>query len=126
MQLGDLVSEFVGARRPGWLVLDDDEVLVQAIEATRYYLGWGQLGGAVPALDDVDDRVEVSASEWAIISPLFVLMVEKENALRLEASRSGGLDVYGRQASEIEADIRIMKDETLPQRAFAAEPFEVS
>lgn len=126
MNLGDLVDEFVATRRPGWLVLDDEEVMAQAVDGTRYYLGWGTLGGARPALDDVDESTEVSASEWAIISPLFVLLVEKENSLRLEASRSGGLELYGRQSSEVEADIRIMKDETLPQRAFMGEPFEVS
>lgn len=126
MNLGELVAGFVETRRPGWLVLEDEEVLAQAIDATRFYLGFGALESKVASLDDVDEGTEVTASEWAVISPLFVLMVEKENSLRLEASRAAGLEVYGRQASEIEGDIRQMKDETLPQRAFSAESFEVS
>lgn len=126
MTLSDLVAQYVATRRPGWLVLEDDEVMAQAVDAVRYYLGFGTLGEAVTLLEDVTETTEVSASEWAVISPLFVLYIEKENGLRLEASRAAGLDFYGRQASEIEGDIRVMKDETLPMRAFSAAPFEVS
>lgn len=126
MRLGDLVEEFIETRRPGWLVLDDEQVLAQAIAATRYYIGFASLSTAASALDQVDDGTEVTPGEWATICPLFSLYVEKENALRLEASRGLGLDVFGRQSSEVQAEIRIMEDETLPQRAFAAAPFEVS
>ena len=126
MNLGELVAGFVETRRPGWLVLEDEEVVAQDVDAARYYLGFGTLESQVATLEDVDENTEVTASEWAVISSLFVLLVEKENALRLEASRAAGLEVYGRQVSEIEGDIRQMKEETLPQRAFSADPFEVS
>lgn len=126
MTLSDLVDEYVATRRPGWLVLEDEEVLAQAVDATRFYLGFGTLASGALALEDVDDRVEVSPSEWATISPLFRLYVEKENALRLEASRAAGLDFYGRQPSEVQSDITVMETETLPERAFSAPMFEVS
>lgn len=126
MNLSDLADDYIATRRPGWLVLEDEEVLAQAVDATRYYLGFGTLASGVSDLSDVDGRTDVSASEWVTISPLFRLYVEKENTLRLEASRSAGLEVYGRQASEIQSDITAMETETLPQRAFAAPMFEVS
>lgn len=47
----------------------------------------------------------LTQSEWAIVRPLFMLYVERENAVYLEASRSLGVDVYGRSASEIAQDI---------------------
>lgn len=126
MNLSDLADDYIATRRPGWLVLEDEEVLAQAVDATRYYLGFGTLASGVSDLSDVDGRTDVTASEWVTISPLFRLYVEKENTLRLEASRSAGLEVYGRQASEIQSDITAMETETLPQRAFAAPMFEVS
>lgn len=126
MNLSDLADDYIASRRPGWLVLEDEEVLAQAVDATRYYLGFGTLASGVSDLSDVDGRTDVTASEWVTISPLFRLYVEKENTLRLEASRSAGLEVYGRQASEIQSDITAMETETLPQRAFAAPMFEVS
>lgn len=129
MKLEDLCDEYTGPRRPGWLVLEDEEVQPQAILATRYYIGYGRLesfNGRRPSLDEIDVGTEVTASEWAIISPLFHLYVELENALRLEASRAAGLEVYGRQVSEIKADIRTQEIEELPQRAFSPMYFEVS
>lgn len=126
MTLADLVTSYISTRRPGWLVLEDDEVTAQAVDATRFYLGFGTLAAGVVTLADVNDQVDVSPSEWATISPLFRLYVEKENALRLEASRAAGLEIYGRQPSEIQSDITVMENETLPERAFAAPTFEVS
>lgn len=126
MTLSDLVDEFVATRRPGWLVLDDEEVMSQAVAATRYYIGFGTINSMLPSLDEITGGTEVSPAEWATISPLFYLYVEKENALRLEASRAAGLDFYGRQASEIQGDITVMETDTLPMRAFSAAPFEVS
>lgn len=130
MTLADLVQAYAATRRPGWVVLEDEELISLAVAATRYYLGYGDLGslppGTIPALADIDDGTEVSVSEWATISPLFALYVEKENALRLEASRSMGLEAYGRQSSEVQGDITMMENETLPMRAFSCDPFEVS
>lgn len=72
----------------------------------------------VKELDLLDEDVELSVGEWAIIRPLFALYVERENALRLEASRALGLDVYGRQVSEVTQDILNMERETIPAAGF--------
>ena len=58
-----------------------------------------------PASDFVELDTPLTQSEWAIVRPLFILYVERENAVYLEASRSLGVDVYGRSASEIAQDI---------------------
>ena len=49
---------------------------------------------------------DLTASELAIIRPLFDLYNESENAQSLEASRALGLDVYGRSTGEIAQDLR--------------------
>lgn len=53
----------------------------------------------------VENETLLTQSEWAIVRPLFILYVERENAIYLEASRSLGVDVYGRSASEVAQDI---------------------
>ncbi|MFJ2989876.1 hypothetical protein ACIPF8_18570 [Collimonas sp. NPDC087041] len=58
-----------------------------------------------PTSDFVEIDTPLTQSEWAILRPLFILYVERENAVYLEASRSLGVDVYGRSASEIAQDI---------------------
>lgn len=60
---------------------------------------------------------DLSASELAILGPLWRLYNELENAQTLEASRSQGLDVYGRATSEVEADIRD-KESLMPSMCF--------
>jgi hypothetical protein len=54
------------------------------------------------------------------VRPLFILYVERENAVYLEASRSLGVDVYGRSASEIAQDI--VQKETDVQRLMFCMP----
>lgn len=71
---------------------------------------------APPALSITTD---VSNSEWAVIKPLFMLYVERENARALEASRNLGVDVYGRQVGEIQADIERYENGDLPRLAFS-------
>lgn len=72
----------------------------------------------VKALDLLDEDVELTTGEWAMVRPLMVLYAERENALRLEASRGNGLDVYGRSTSEVTQDILMMERETIPSAAF--------
>lgn len=59
----------------------------------------------------------LTASELAIIQPLWVLYNEWENATSLEASRSQGLEVYGRTTGEIAMDIR-EREQGMPQLCF--------
>lgn len=68
---------------------------------------------------------DITTGEWAVIGGLFALLVELENAMRLEASRSAGLDPYGRSVSEIQQALDMMRNETIPRRAFVALPVTV-
>jgi hypothetical protein len=165
MNIQALVTEFTGPRAPGWLVLAPHEVLNCAIDAARFYAGYGDIrsisgsdtlpGAPDPAngpgdigylapepasaepvvepslpiksLGYVNDQTVLSMGEWALIRPLFVLYAERENAMRLEASRAMGLEVYGRSASEIASDIAAMESpDGLPARAFCYVIIEVS
>lgn len=68
----------------------------------------GDVHSPVNADDDIqgDQDFDLTPSELAIIQPLWFLYNEWENAQSLEASRSQGLDVYGRTTGEIAMDIR--------------------
>lgn len=65
----------------------------------------------------VGSNIALSIGEWEIIRPLFVLYVERENALHLEATRGMGVDPYGRSVSEVTSDITLA-EETVMARAF--------
>lgn len=89
-------------------------------EAELYVLSITDLGLCAPLLPigdvhspvNADDAIpagqdfKLTASELAIIQPLWTLYNEWENAQSLEASRSQGLEVYGRTTGEIAMDIR--------------------
>jgi hypothetical protein len=62
-------------------------------------------GKPLDPVDWVDGTTVISQSEWAVIRPLFLLYVEREQALYLESTRAFGSDVYGRSSSEIMSDI---------------------
>lgn len=143
MKLSELVEEFSEARAIG-LMLTPDEVLNCMLRAVRYYAAYGRIASLagtdnqpaageqpqdppaevaqaypVKAFDTITEETELSVSEWAVISPLFNLYIEHLNALRLEASRASGIEPFGRSTSEIQQDITLMENETLPQRAFS-------
>lgn len=106
--ISELAQEFSSEDRPVGVVIDDDQVLRQLIAATRFYAAYGSLekGEApIPVFDDVTVDTELTQGEWAVIRPLFLLYVERETAIQLEASRGLGVDVYGRSVSEIAAEI---------------------
>lgn len=157
MNIQALVTEFMGPRAPGWLVLDAPEVMECALSAARFYAAYGDIksisladnlpgapapGSPLPpepaqepviapslpikALGHITDQTVLSVGEWSLIRPLFVLYTERENAMRLEASRASGLEVYGRTVSEIAGDIdRMESPEGLPSKAFSYAIIEV-
>lgn len=118
--LADLVDRFVTQERPAGNILDPDTVLAQAVAATEFYAGFAELAAHanVTTFPDIDDTTNVSRSEWALIRPLFLLYVERETSLQLEASRGLGMDVFGRSSSEVASDIT-MKESELPRLAFS-------
>lgn len=145
MTLEELATEYAEARASAGLLLDATEVLGQLLEATRYYAAYGDIrslsksdnlpGAPVPGITAVPDDEPIilgalpvkvlelidadtilTVGEWGIIRPLFVLYVERENSMRLEASRVMGSDPYGRGSAEVIAEIERMETETIPQR----------
>ncbi|MCM1128950.1 MAG: hypothetical protein NC211_03600 [Alistipes senegalensis] len=116
--LSDLAKGFAENERPAGIVIGDDAVLAQIIAAARFYAGYAVLCSH-ESMDpgDVDEKTDITTSEWAIIRPLFLLYVERENAIHLEASRNMGVDPFGRSSSEISGEIAQMEAE-LPHKAF--------
>lgn len=127
--LGDLVERFLQEERPISNLLDPVQVVALAVKACEAYSGYGALAShlaipiAVPPPEpptpypEITVATAISVSEWSVIAPLFMLYVERENALQLEASRGMGLDPFGRSSSEVAGDIAAMELE-LPHRAF--------
>lgn len=117
--LNEYATAFSGAERPAGNLLDGDQVVAQAIAATRMYAGYGKLRAfeGIDPVPAIDGTTVVSLSEWAVLRPLFWLYVERENAVQLEASRGLGVDVFGRDSATIAADIAQAEAE-LPLKAF--------
>lgn len=117
--LAELALRFESLERPTGILLDGATVLAQALAAARFYAGYAALSahaGLLP-LPDIAGETEISTSEWAVIRPLFLLYVERETALQLEASRGLGMEAFGRSSSEVANDIQAFEQE-LPRRAF--------
>ncbi|MGZ8220070.1 MAG: hypothetical protein ACXWT0_00330 [Methylobacter sp.] len=124
-----LVSAFETNERPAGNILDTTVLTALAIKAVNYYSGFGALAAhlAIPIADpapdpptpypDVTASTDVTVSEWALIGPLFLLYVERENAIQLEASRDMGIDPFGRSSSEVAGDIVNMELD-FPHKAF--------
>lgn len=126
MMLGELA---LSVNWPFGLILDDLDVVKQAVNAARQYAAWGDIaslaaGDPASVLDDLDENADISAGEWAIIKPLHLLYVERENARALEASRGNGVDVYGRSVSEIEQAITLYEAD-MPRAAFSQLPVSI-
>lgn len=71
----------------------------------------------IKCLDLIDQDTVLTTGEWGIVSPLFSLYVEKENAIRLEASRGLGVDPYGRSSSEVASSIEVAEAQVI-ERSF--------
>lgn len=134
MELKALAKEYCESRAATGLLLDETECLKRLVEATRFYHGLQPVLALVelvpteadhPTLEAVKPETQINASEWQLVRPLFVLYVERSNAVRLEASRGEGVDPYGRSSSEVAAEITIYETETLPRKAFVEAPFTV-
>lgn len=115
--VADMAIFYNTASRPVGIVVSDDVILAQALKATRYYDGFGELENLARD-EEVDSATEITKSEQAVIFPLFELYVERENALILESSRALGVEVYGRSVSEIASEIT-NKEQEIQNLAFA-------
>lgn len=141
MTLSELLAAYTAAL-PAGVLLDTPQLQRNLKKAVRFYCGYAALtnapspyeqavaDGADPTGLDVHSPVDASdaiggaqdfdltASEWAIIRPLFDLYVERENAMSLEASRALGVEVFGRAVAEVEMDIKEREAE-MPHQAFS-------
>ena len=124
MTLLELITEFMASRLTGGLVIDMPDVTKAMLKAVRFYAGYAEVSyffeqdpSVTPALTQLTNAVTLTTSEWAIIQPLFNAYADHENALRLEASRGLGVDVYGRSSSELSAEIKQLELD-LPRKAF--------
>lgn len=115
-----LATRFANEERPAGNLLDDTQILAQALAAARFYAGFAAIVSqiVVPAPTDVAESTEISLSEWALIRPLFLLYLERENAIQLEASRGMGIDPFGRSSSEVQNDI-LQAEDAMPLKAFS-------
>ena len=111
--ISELVTDFMVNQRPIGNLLDVDIVTSQCLASTKLYAGysdleeWLSLPITIPPTPypTITDATDLSDSEWAIIKPLFLLYLERENALYMESSRTLGIEAFGRASSEVAGDI---------------------
>ncbi|AJK46244.1 hypothetical protein [Burkholderia plantarii] len=117
--LVELAERFASQERPAGNLLDEGTLLAQLLAATRFYAGFAAIRSFETATPprEVGKDTEINDSEWALIRPLFMLYVERETALQLEASRGLGIDPFGRSASEVAAEIAQIEAD-MPRKAF--------
>lgn len=136
------VDRYLTQEAPDTNLLPPKQVLALALAAVRKYTAYGELAvqrlqreaweeafkrdasTPRPQAVAIDKDLMVIPSEWAVISDLWSLYMERDQAKQMEASRGLGVDAFGRASSEIEADIRA-EHEALPMRAFWFGPFTV-
>lgn len=130
MKISQLVDQYF-AELPIGCVLTEEQVARHLRDAVRQYCGYARLTSAqsldtvhsdlyTPDAEPVAADVDLTHSELAIIRPLWLLYIEHENAMALEASRSQGADPYGRQTSEVKQSI-LEYEMRLPQLTFVYE-----
>lgn len=136
------VDRYLTQEAPDTNLLPPEQVLALALAAVRKYSAYGELAvqrllreeweqalqrdasAPRPAPAPINGELIVTPSEWGVITDLWHLYMERDQARQMEASRGLGVEAFGRASSEIESDIRI-EHEALPQRAFWFGPFTV-
>lgn len=136
------VQRYLTEEAPDTNLLPPAQVLALALAAVRKYIAYGELAAQRlqrqeweqafqrdastprPAPLPINEELIVTPSEWAVVSDLWSLYLERDQAKQMEASRGLGVEAFGRASSEIEADIRA-EHESLPMRAFWFGPFTV-
>lgn len=115
MKISQLVDQYV-ADLPIGCVLTEEQITRHLRDAVRQYCGYSRLASA-QSVDGVhselytpDDTpapldVDLTLSELGIIRPLWLLYIEKENAIALEASVTQGANPFGRSATETQQSI---------------------
>ena len=117
------------AERPAGVIIDEEAVTACALAAVRFYAGYADLEADQAeerrtVLENIRPETELTAGEWSVIRPLFMLYAERETAYQLEASRAMGVDVFGRSVSEISNEILQVENE-IPLKAFVHNIIEI-
>jgi len=115
--LSELVDRFLLQERGAANILPPESVTAQALAAVEFYAGFAELETPPELGQPITASIDISVSEWAEIRPLFLLYVERESALQMEATRSMGAEVFGRNSSEVGNDITQMEAD-MPRRVF--------
>ncbi|NDY89702.1 hypothetical protein [Ideonella livida] len=123
MDLSQHAAAFAAQHTTGGLYLTADEVLSCAVSAVRELAGWAGLEDAAwnGTTEGVTAATVVSVDEWALIGPLFELLVERGNAQRLEACAGLGMPNPPRGSSEVAQSIETFRS-NLPLAAFQCAP----
>lgn len=122
MKIRQLTAQYM-AELPIGCVLTDEQVERSLRDAARQYCGYADLKSGVDvdaaALVGANEQqdVDLNTSELSIIRPLWLLYLEKENSMALEASRTQGAELFGRSVAEVEMGIAEYL-RTLPQLCF--------
>ena len=131
MRISEIVASYM-ANNVGSM-LDEPTVGKLLMLAIRMYAGHATISDMPPlcgvvhsAVSPDDDNFalndfDLNLSELSIIRPLFDLYCEHGNAIMLEASRSMGIDAYGRSSSEVSGDVKEY-EMALPRMAFYCQP----
>lgn len=117
MLISEMVAQFQAVGATTGLLLDEAQLTYCALNAARFYDGFGPLRRLPATATEPDAATDMTAGELALIRPLFVLYAEREQAAMLEASRAANVEFYGRSVGEIAADI-LATEGSMSERAF--------
>ncbi len=125
MKISDIVSQFLAEERSVAVLLSESQVEALAKAAVSFYGGYADLASCPnTTLRDITSAVELTISEWALIKPLFLLYVERETALQIEATGMQGVSGFGRNSSEVNMEIANLERE-FPQKAACSAAFTI-
>jgi len=125
MKISQLVEQYMAVLPLGSLLLSD-QVERSLRDATRMYCGYAALisgqviDSSATAVAGSDQDIDLSLGELAIIRPLWMLYLERENSMALEASRTQGAELFGRSVAEVQTSIQEY-EQRLPLQAFSAD-----
>lgn len=122
MKIRQLTAQHM-AELPIGCVLTAEQVERSLRDAARQYCGYANLSSgeevdasALVGSNESQD-VDLNTSELSIIRPLWLLYLEKENSMALEASRTQGAELFGRAVAEVQMSIQDY-EMRLPQLCF--------
>lgn len=124
-------DRLLNEERPAGLILEPETVEKLLVKATEIYAAYASLDQHVEQIEanpsavvSIDLSTDITWSEYAIIAPLWLLYVEREQSIQIEAGRIMGIELFGRSSSEVSSEIQL-KEQELPRLAFCQVAFTV-